>query len=182
MSCLFHDSCLINSSCRSAGPCLFCWACLPGGAAFRAGPAFRAGAAFRAGGAFRARFAVRTITAGSAGHRIRKAADQTGQWNSTTTASRASALTSTSVASQSRSSFAARHKTYRLRSTLAQGFLSKPSKEPVGARKHNSSTSPLLEARHRRTSRRPDLARGRQPKTFNKLTQKLSACYGHARP
>ena len=91
--------------------------------------------------------------------------------------------TSTSVASQSRSSFAARHKTsYRLRSTLAQGFLSKPSKEPVGARNNNSSTSPLLEARHRRTSRRPDLARGRQPKTFNKLTQKLSACYGHARP
>ena len=107
----------------------------------------------------------------------------TGQWNSTTTTSRTSALTSTSVASQSRSSFAARHKTsYRLRSTLAQGFLSKPSKEPVGVRKHNSSTSPLLEARHRRTSRRPDLARGRQSKASNKPTQKLSACYGHARP
>ena len=107
----------------------------------------------------------------------------TGQVDTATTTSRTSALTSTSVASQSRSSFAARQKTsYRLRSTLAQGFLSKPSKEPVGARKHNSSTSPLLEARHRRTSRRPVLARGRQPKTFNKLTQKLSACYGHARP
>ena len=103
--------------------------------------------------------------------KARRIGRPTTQWNSTTTTSRTSALTSTSVASQSRSSFAARRRQLKpFRSTLAQGFLSKPSKEPIREENQNSSTSPLLEARHRRTPRRPVLARRRQPKPFSKLT------------
>ena len=106
----------------------------------------------------------------------------TSSFNSTTRGHRTLATT-TSVASQLRNSFAHRHKTsYRLRSTLAQGFLSTTSKEHKGEEKPHSSTSPLLEAQQRRTACSTVSALRRQPKTFNKLTHKRRGTGSTSRP
>ena len=103
--------------------------------------------------------------------------------NSTTPTSRTSALTLTSVASQSRSNLAARRRQLKpFRSTLAKGFLLKPSKNPLVSRESHIFPTYSHRLQHRHTPRSTVLTRRRQPKTFLKLTRELSSSYGHSRP